>query len=285
MVGPGWEPTAEQVGMGNVGVQVLNNAVGAAASIYNTNKTIAANKALAEYQYQTNLEMWNRANEYNLPQNQMSRLQQAGLNPALVYGSGKVSGNTIEKIPEYQRPNIQYDYKAPQLPDLGSLMNVYMDIKQKNATIDNVRANTALTEQRARNEAINESLLTLKGSRGKFDLERLQGLYPIELDSKKLQLATAQSIAPYQIEAKRLGVTQQNEAIQLMLRKQMTETQRYSNLQTEQAKKEAEIVFQNYKNQFIQYGVTSSDNILVRAFARILSESGITPIEILSGSK
>ena len=54
----------------------------------------ATNKAqmqLAEYQYEKNLEMWNRQNEYNLPSAQRQRLLDAGLNPALMYGSGHIS--------------------------------------------------------------------------------------------------------------------------------------------------------------------------------------------------
>lgn len=39
-----------------------------------------------------NLEQWHRQNQYNLPSNQMQRLQAAGLNPNLIYGSG--SANT-----------------------------------------------------------------------------------------------------------------------------------------------------------------------------------------------
>lgn len=40
------------------------------------------------------LQMWNLANQYNDPKQQMARLAAAGLNPNLVYGGGNVSGNT-----------------------------------------------------------------------------------------------------------------------------------------------------------------------------------------------
>ena len=39
-----------------------------------------------------NIRFWKMQNEYNLPKNQMKRLQDAGLNPNLIYGSG--SANT-----------------------------------------------------------------------------------------------------------------------------------------------------------------------------------------------
>lgn len=41
---------------------------------------------------QNNIRFWKMQNEYNLPINQMKRLQDAGLNPNLIYGSG--SANT-----------------------------------------------------------------------------------------------------------------------------------------------------------------------------------------------
>lgn len=45
-------------------------------------------------QNQYNMDSWMKQNEYNSPVNQMKRLQEAGLNPNLVYGgSGSVAGN------------------------------------------------------------------------------------------------------------------------------------------------------------------------------------------------
>ena len=46
--------------------------------------------------------MWERANLYNEPSSQMDRLRKAGLNPNLVYGSGKVTGNVASQLPKYQ---------------------------------------------------------------------------------------------------------------------------------------------------------------------------------------
>lgn len=50
-------------------------------------------------------DMWNRQNAYNTPANQMQRLKDAGLNPALMYGQGNV-GNA-EKAMGYQQPQIE----------------------------------------------------------------------------------------------------------------------------------------------------------------------------------
>ena len=54
-----------------------------------TNRGAKNRQRLADQQ---NVKFWNMQNEYNTPANQMKRLQDAGLNPNLIYGSG--SANT-----------------------------------------------------------------------------------------------------------------------------------------------------------------------------------------------
>lgn len=45
-----------------------------------------------------NLEMWRRNNEYNSPSSQMQRYKDAGLNPALIYGSSGNAGNSSSPV-------------------------------------------------------------------------------------------------------------------------------------------------------------------------------------------
>lgn len=59
-------------------------------------------KKLAEQQNEYNLNMWNLQNEYNSPQAQMQRLEDAGLNKALMYGQGS-TGNAAH-APEMVTP-------------------------------------------------------------------------------------------------------------------------------------------------------------------------------------
>lgn len=64
---------------------------GAVSGLLNYASTASTNKAnadIAERQNQWNLDMWQRQNAYNDPKAQMSRLRQAGVNPALAYSEG-----------------------------------------------------------------------------------------------------------------------------------------------------------------------------------------------------
>jgi len=110
---------------------LLNSALARKTSVENTEKTIQANKQMAAYQYSKDLEMWNRQNEYNSPENQMLRMKNAGLNPNLMYGHG-TSGQATT-MPKYNAPRIDYSYEPIQVPEMVSK---YQDLAMKNAQID-----------------------------------------------------------------------------------------------------------------------------------------------------
>lgn len=58
------------------------------------------NRQQAEWQNQVNIQNWQMQNEYNNPSNQMKRLQEAGLNPNLMYGNGSASTGNATSAPD-----------------------------------------------------------------------------------------------------------------------------------------------------------------------------------------
>jgi len=105
-----------------------------------------ANKELAQYEWQKNIEMWNMQNAYNTPANQMARYREAGLNPNLIYGQG-TPGNATH-APVYSKPRME----APRVPDISELasavvpmLSAFTDMRVKSAQADNIKANTAAT--------------------------------------------------------------------------------------------------------------------------------------------
>ena len=79
---------------------------------------------------------WNMANDYNHPVNQMKRLQEAGLNPLLVYGSGSVTGNTTSQ-PALVGGGISTTAESA----FKGLSNV-LSVLQGQANLDNTHAQT-----------------------------------------------------------------------------------------------------------------------------------------------
>lgn len=97
-----------------------------------------ANKELAQYSYQMDLEQYNRANTYNNPTSNMARLREAGLNPNLVYGTGSATQLAAEG-PKY---NQQVADQAITAPNIGNPINELQQYRQG-------EANIALTNQHA----------------------------------------------------------------------------------------------------------------------------------------
>ncbi len=98
------------------------------------------NKKAATKAYNREVALWNANNEYNTPAMQVQRLKDAGLNPALVYGTGAsvATGNTKGAA------------HAPQAAaaanprfDLLSAMQFGQDMKLKTAQTQQVEANSA----------------------------------------------------------------------------------------------------------------------------------------------
>lgn len=129
-------PIALGAGLISAGGSLLGNLFGFGSQAA-TNK---AQMKLAEYQYEKNLEMWNRQNEYNLPANQRQRLLDAGLNPALMYGSGHVT-NTAGDAPAYDAPHLGAYTNFGDLGASGSI-NAYLAASKNVAEIDNIEEDT-----------------------------------------------------------------------------------------------------------------------------------------------
>lgn len=87
---------------------------------------------LQDKQNQFNLDMWNLQNEYNSPQAQMQRFQEAGLNPNLMYSQGTAGNNAnapAKNVPDYSR---SWD-RLSRTFNLVNLMNSIAELKKNSA--------------------------------------------------------------------------------------------------------------------------------------------------------
>lgn len=129
----------------------INSIINSQTAKKNTQRTIQANKEMAEYAYSKDLEMWHKQNEYNTPELQMERIAKAGLNPNMVYGTGTVTGNTSGQMPKYQAPRQDSNLKGIQMPNM---LGLFQDMKMKSAQIDNISAATKLSQEQTAHETL-----------------------------------------------------------------------------------------------------------------------------------
>lgn len=113
--------------------------------------------ALAEYAYNKDLEQWNRANEYNLPENQRQRLINAGLNPALMYKTAP-QNVAIGTAPKYQAPRAEYGVTPFNIGGAAHTLAQYQNVQQSKAQTDNIKKNAQLTEEKILTETVNRAL-------------------------------------------------------------------------------------------------------------------------------
>jgi hypothetical protein len=112
--------------------------------------------ALADKQNQFNLDMWRMNNEYNSPQAQMKRFEEAGLNPALMYGQGSAglsSSPPVQSVPD--APNYSKD-----LEELGKSFNIEnlktVIANRKKAQAEAKSAQAAADDAESDNEALRD---------------------------------------------------------------------------------------------------------------------------------
>lgn len=190
----------------SAGIGALGGVFGSLFGKKSQDDTNKASKELAEYQYSKNLEMWNRQNAYNTPANQVKRIKAAGLNPALLYGSGSVA-NTASDAPKYEAPNLR---AYTNFGDLGA--SYLSQIPLQVAQVRNLDANSALTDQKTKTE-IQETGLRL--------LQRQIAV--IDRSIKAAQERNAWTDVKYYERLKKLTLRQMMSTIGLNLAKTVTE--------------------------------------------------------------
>lgn len=228
----------------------------------NTDSTIAANKAMAEYSYSKDLEMWNKANEFNSPESQMLRLKQANLSPNLVYGQGAI-GNASAQLPKFNAPDIEYGYKPEMsfgqsigqtLPDM---LSKFQDFAMRQSQIDSIKAQTRATDQGTTNAGITEGILSSEREGAPTRV----GLFELERQKRQRE--------------NRIGDT--SEAWQLST---IEERARSGNLMNQRLDQELglgkkrslimdeDLAIKKFQNEWAKEGVTGHDNLFMRMLVR-----------------
>lgn len=99
---------------------LIGAGLGLAGSIFSGSKRaqgaeaqVAATREINQKRLNFQREMWRKTNKYNLPLHQRARLEAAGLNPNLLYGSGASGGNAgMLSAPNLDVPDVAAKYNA-----------------------------------------------------------------------------------------------------------------------------------------------------------------------------
>lgn len=175
-------------------------------------KTNRQNLQITQNQNAFNLAQWQREMAYNTPANQMKRLREAGLNPHLVYGTGSVTGNTTGNAPRAEGATMQNPLAGLQAPEFMGVLGDYIGIKEKNAQIDNIKANNEYIENKAINEGIKTSILGVDKLSKKLNYKQKNELYDTQVQMTKAQLQKVrQDVAKLSIETQRSNQSLQME--------------------------------------------------------------------------
>lgn len=138
--------------------QPVSGAIGGAFGLLGNYLNYKYQSRLADKQNEFNLNMWNLQNEYNSPAAQMRRYEEAGLNPALMYG--QVTPGNASTAPQQvtpNAPNFSRDLKdLAQAFNIEGIKQAIADTKLKQA---NARAASAAAD---RAEGENEALDNLQ---------------------------------------------------------------------------------------------------------------------------
>ena len=113
----------------------VSGASGIFGSLANIGSTILTNRAnmdLAKYSFDMQRQMIAEQNRYNSPLEQMKRYEEAGLNPALIYGNGMSSAGNQQSIAKYEAPTLQ----APDIrTSITDAMRMALAYRQQEADI------------------------------------------------------------------------------------------------------------------------------------------------------
>lgn len=146
----------------------------------NTTRTIDANKEMAQYQYQQEMEQLKYMNEYNAPINQRKRLEEANLNPALMYKSAPQNVQT--QMAKYQRPDLEYNTQALNMPNPLSVLSEFSDIKIKHAQTNNLLAQNENIYADTALKAATKGLQIAQGAKTRAEAEIAETMKEYSMD-------------------------------------------------------------------------------------------------------
>lgn len=174
------------------GQQVINNLAQRQQDKENVASQNKHNLELQKYNYDRNLELWNKQNEYNKPAMQMERFKAAGLNPNLIYGQTNTASpiSTSSVQPSSQQIS---SLKIPEntMDQLGQFQNYAL----RQSQISNLDSVTKYNEQKMAHDVIKQSGTLTQNQKKELEKQMYEDLMPTNkaMAQQKLALTRAQT--------------------------------------------------------------------------------------------
>jgi hypothetical protein len=145
------------------GTQLIGQGVNALSQGNMNKKTRAWNEMMYERQKSDNLKLWEMQNQYNAPTAQMQRLNEAGLNPNLVYGSG--GGSFTSPTPK-SADAPTWNPTAPKVDasGLSNTISQFYDLKMRDAQIKKTNQETEYLKTQDMKTMMETSLIAPRGT-------------------------------------------------------------------------------------------------------------------------
>jgi len=185
---------------------VLAAAIGAAGGVANSLSQAHQNKKNRQFsremydrQKADNLEFWNLQNDYNSPQSQMNRFQEAGLNPHLIYGQGNSGNAGAISTPDVQSPQTRSPEWGNAISGAGiPYLMAQADLQIKQAQADNLKAQNSVILEDAMLRRAQTHATEVSAKRGTFNLDFDTEFRDVSADAKReslRQLRTSTDLA------------------------------------------------------------------------------------------
>lgn len=248
---------------GNAGGAIAAAAVTAAGNAAITaasNKRQFKNQVKAmELQLKQNKQLWDYQNAYNTPQAQMARLEAAGLNPNLIYGSGAGGMNTAGPLTSPEVPT-----KQAIRPEVPNGLSTYLQTRQMDAQYQMTLQNIEMARKRGALTDMQTGLTNLKLMREDIRKKNYSDLAQAELDTQKFITLRAGEL--FANEKTKGGLMDQLHDVR---KQQMTST-------------ELDIEFKKNRNDLAKLGIYQSDDVKWRVLLKAAQRMGIDIGELLA---
>lgn len=215
-----------------------------------------------ELQLDQNKQLWDYQNAYNSPQAQMARLQEAGLNPRLIYGSGAGGAGNASPIQPAEVPTRQV--AKPEVPDI---MLRHLQMRQMDAqyeatrqSIDQMRTKAGLTEVQT----------ALSGAKLAMESARIKHSKSLAQSEESLQRFAAHRSKELHYNEQRKGELM--DQLMEVRGKQMTSM-------------DLDNAFKANRNELAKWGVYQSDSPILRTLMQATRRMGVSLEDLLKEGK